>query len=47
MLTISALRSDNDYHKKIGLNLINERLSLKPNSSLTKRIAKRFKIKTV
>ena len=42
MLTVSALRSENEYHKKIGLNLINERLLNKPNSQLTKRITERF-----
>jgi hypothetical protein len=42
MLTISALKSNNLFHNKIGLNLINERLAIKPNSCLTNRIAKRF-----
>lgn len=42
MLTISALRSDSLEHKKIGLSLVNERLSYKPNSNLNKRLASRF-----
>jgi hypothetical protein len=42
MLTQAALRSENKHHNKLGLALINERLCLKPNSNLTKRIAARF-----
>lgn len=40
MLTVSALSSQN--YKKVGLALINERLSLKPNSNLNKRLVEKF-----
>ena len=42
MLTISALRSDVEMHKKLGLALLNERKAIKPNSNITRRIAARF-----
>jgi hypothetical protein len=42
MLTQSALRSESKCHNKLGLALLNERISLKPNSNLTRRIAARF-----
>ena len=42
MLVQAALRSESVFHKKLGVALINERLALKPNSNLTKRIAARF-----
>ncbi|CAF0974777.1 unnamed protein product [Brachionus calyciflorus] len=42
ILTQSALLSNNLEYKKFGINLVNERLGLKPNSNLTKRISNRF-----
>ena len=42
ILTQSALRADSKYHNRVGLALLNERLALKPNSNLNKRLAARF-----
>ena len=42
MLTQSALRSSVPLHNKIGLAMLNERLALKPDAALNKRIAVRF-----
>lgn len=42
VLIQSALRSDSNDHYKIGMHLLNERISLKPDSNLTKRIVTRF-----
>ena len=42
MLVQSALRSEEDFHKKMGISLLNERQALKPNSNITKRIVSRF-----
>jgi hypothetical protein len=42
MITQAALRSDNIYHNKLGLALLNERIAIKPHSMLNQRIAARF-----
>ena len=42
MLTQAALKSSFHTHNRLGLALINERLGMKPDSKLTRRIAERF-----
>lgn len=42
ILINSALQSSMDIHKKLGFALLNERLTIQPDSQLTKRIAARF-----
>lgn len=45
LLVHSALLSDLVEHQRYGLALINERMSLKPNSNLNKRICNKYSIK--
>ena len=42
LLIQSALRSDLEVHKKLGVALLEERRALKPHAKLTERIAARF-----
>lgn len=42
MLVQSALKSNFQWHNRLGLALINERFAMKPDSKLTKRMADRF-----
>jgi hypothetical protein len=42
VLVQAALRSPNPKDKKLGVALLNERFSLKPNSKLNQRISERF-----
>lgn len=42
ILIQAALRSNDKFHNKIGLALLNERRALKPNSKMTERLANRF-----
>jgi hypothetical protein len=42
MLTQAALRSSFHTHNRLGLALVNERLGMKPDSKLTRRLAERF-----
>lgn len=44
MLTHAAFRSTDKLHNKLALALLNERLALKPNSHLNKRLANRYNV---